>query len=122
MTDRPGKVRHGTAARRGKPVPAWHRPRTGAGNRFRRGTVHGRARETGSGGATVHGRARDSGRDRLEDFGPDPLGAAGSRETADFLAAPPPSSSILTPEPPKQARTARPANVGTETIAAELAG
>ena len=35
---------------------------------------------------------------------------------------PPPSSSILTTAPRPETRTARPANVSTETIAAELAG
>ena len=79
------------------------------------------ARESGS-GRDIPGPARDSGPDRPEDFGPDPLGSPGGRETADFLAAPPPNSSILTTAPRQEARTARPANVGTETIAAELAG
>ena len=80
------------------------------------------AREAASGRDTSPGSARDPRRDLPGDFGPDPLGAPGGRETADFLAAPPPSGSILTPAPRPETRTARPANVGTETIAAELAG
>jgi hypothetical protein len=80
------------------------------------------AREAVSGRDTSPGSARDPRRDLPGDFGPDPLGAPGGRETADFLAAPPPSGSILTTAPRPETRTARPANVGTETIAAELAG
>ena len=81
------------------------------------------AREAGTAMATGAESARDSGRGLPGDFGPGPFGATGGRETADFLAAPPPSSSILTTAPRQEAsRTARPANVGTETIAAELAG
>jgi len=58
------------------------------------------------------------------DTGPDPLEVTGDRgAAAGFLAAPPPSGTILTTAPPRQARTARPsAPSGTETIAAELAG
>ena len=80
------------------------------------------AYEAGSVQDTSPGQARDSRRDLPGDFGPDPLGSPGGRETADFLAAPPPSGSILTTAPRQETRTARPANVGTETIAAELAG
>ena len=80
------------------------------------------AYEAGSVQGTSPGPARDSRRDLPGDFGPDPLGSPRGRETADFLAAPPPSGSILTTAPRQEARTARPANVGTETIAAELAG
>jgi hypothetical protein len=80
------------------------------------------AREAGSGRDTSQGPARDSGRDLPGGFGRDPLGAPGGRETADFLAAPPPSSSILTTAPHKESKAARPANVGSQTIAAELAG
>jgi hypothetical protein len=80
------------------------------------------ARDTGSGRDTVPGPAGDSGRDLPEGYGPDPLGVPGGRETADFLSAPPPSSSILTTAPREETRTARPANVGSQTIAAELAG
>ncbi len=80
------------------------------------------AYEAGSVQGTSPGPARDSRRDLPGDFGPDPLGSPGGRETADFLAAPPPSGSILTTAPRQETRTARPANVGTETIAAELAG
>ena len=93
-TGRPGRVRHGTAARRGKPLPA------GTPVLDQRGIPAGTCR-----GTSVRTRS-----------GP------GGRETADFLAAPPPSGSILTTAPRPETRTARPANVGTETIAAELAG
>ena len=83
---------------------------------------NGQARDTGSGRDTVPGPAGDSARDLPEDYGPDPLGAPGGRETADFLSAPPPSGSILTTASREETRTARPANPGSQTIAAELAG
>lgn len=79
------------------------------------------AREAGPARDTGSGSAPDAHRDLPGDFGPDPLGVRASRESADFLAAPPPASSILT-APRPESRTARPGNVGTETIAAELAG
>jgi len=80
------------------------------------------APEAGSGRDTIPGPARDPGRDLPRDFGPDPLGAPGGRQTADFLSAPPPASNILTTAPRQESRTARPADVGSQTIAAELAG
>ena len=79
------------------------------------------AREAGPARDAGSGSRPDARRDLPGDFGPDPLGVRASRESADFLAAPPPASSILT-APPPESRTARPGSVGTETIAAELAG
>jgi hypothetical protein len=79
------------------------------------------AREAGPARDTGPGSAPDARRDLPGDFGPDPLAARAGRESADFLAAPPPASSILT-APRPESRTARPGNAGTETIAAELAG
>lgn len=80
------------------------------------------AREAGSSRDTTPESASAVSRDLPEDRAPNPLGAPGDRETADFLAAPPPTSSILTTAPRQEARTARPANVGDQGIAAELAG
>jgi hypothetical protein len=82
------------------------------------------AREAGPDRATGPGQAADAHGGLPGDYGPDPLGVPGGRQTADFLAAPPPSSSILTAAPRQNSRTARPSvpDAGTETIAAELAG
>ena len=138
-----GSVRSGGAARDIHPARDTSTRETGHGGENGHGGDNGHGRENGredgsawEGSAwdshpayeagsvqdTSPGPARDSRRDLPGDFGPDPLGSPGGRETADFLAAPPPSGSILTTAPRQETRTARPANVGTETIAAELAG